>query len=505
VLKISEKNLDLGNNNENKNTNKRNKVNKVNKWHLGITLAAWISFITIPFSAISFFHWTWEDIKAESISVYIFSIFMILNGVFLIFVNNIIASRKIRLNALIKKIFNALTCLFFILIIIGGVGAGVIAIWGNIEDQRLINATEKEPYLTWTLNTSSSITITWETREPQPSILSYGLSSSSLNQTINDSALKTHHTFTLTGLSAGTKYFYKVNGFDKIYDFRTAKDPSTNPIIRFIVYGDNRYDSDRIVGPFADENPHPEIISKIQEMYTNSMDELDYNFTINVGDFVWRGGVVKYWNKFFQEIAPIASSRPYMIAFGNHEYYGGDTQFTEMDLYHARQYWVFNNESGDEKDYWFALGNCMFLVFGSGEDGQVTPEQVEWINQTLTTYGPNYDWIFTFDHHPFYSHDFVYTNLTESLEQLFISNNVDVSIMGHVHDYQRLVDPIKNWTQIITGGGGASLRDKEDNNIYPNATMRMYHFMEWTIEKNKATAKVILKDGTIWEQFTLWT
>jgi hypothetical protein len=59
--------------------------------------------------------------------------------------------------------------------------------------------------------TTTSATITWTTNELSDSVVNYGTSSSSLTQTATVATMVTAHSVTLSGLSAGTTYFYRVS------------------------------------------------------------------------------------------------------------------------------------------------------------------------------------------------------------------------------------------------------------------------------------------------------
>ncbi|MHA1822082.1 MAG: purple acid phosphatase family protein [Promethearchaeota archaeon] len=480
--------------------------NKKIKIYFWILIISYISFWILFFSVSYIFGFSYQDVFQSEYTKYVIIGLVIWHGIYVIEFLNVFGKIQINWPEKLNQIFFYLKVFFFLILILAGVSGGLV--WGltSIEMWPYTHHNFKEPYLTWTSNTTTTMTITWETDTEIPTTLMLGSSAESLNSVSGlNSTPSQHHMVILTGLIPYTRYYYKVGGFDKTYSFRTAATPASTNRVRFILYGDNRYNNARISGPLKDDCAHPAIVNQILKMYSTNDGDLDYNFTANVGDIVLHGGETFHWQKFHEEIVPLASKRPYMISFGNHEYYSGDTQFTENELRHAHMYWEYNDSSGDEKDYWFSVGNVMFLVFGSGEWGQVTPKQAAWINQTLATYGPKYQWIFTINHHPMISHGDENANLTSMLEDIFTSNGVDVSLTGHVHDYQRLEDTSKNWTQIVCGGGGASLHKPTYNDPTTNATMSMYHFMEWDIVGNHAHAKVILENGTIWEEFDLYS
>ncbi|HWB99995.1 MAG TPA: N,N-dimethylformamidase beta subunit family domain-containing protein, partial [Bryobacteraceae bacterium] len=61
---------------------------------------------------------------------------------------------------------------------------------------------------------TTSATITWTTNVPATSRVDFGTSSSSLSQNASDATLTTAHSLTLSGLTAGTTYYYRVTSAD---------------------------------------------------------------------------------------------------------------------------------------------------------------------------------------------------------------------------------------------------------------------------------------------------
>jgi hypothetical protein len=59
-----------------------------------------------------------------------------------------------------------------------------------------------------------SATVTWSTDEPSTSVVAYGTSSASLTSSASTAGLSANHSVTLTGLSPGTTYYYRVTSAD---------------------------------------------------------------------------------------------------------------------------------------------------------------------------------------------------------------------------------------------------------------------------------------------------
>jgi hypothetical protein len=84
------------------------------------------------------------------------------------------------------------------------------------SDQTFSTSDETAPVITnvvVTVNSTTSVTITWTTNEPATSVVDYG-ETTAYGSTSSDTTLTTEHSVTLTGLSEGTTYHYTVSSSD---------------------------------------------------------------------------------------------------------------------------------------------------------------------------------------------------------------------------------------------------------------------------------------------------
>jgi hypothetical protein len=77
--------------------------------------------------------------------------------------------------------------------------------------------------------TSTSATITWTTDEASTSKVDYGTAAGSLTQSAASPGLTTAHSVTVSGLTAGTQYFYRVTSVDGSGNSATSPDPTAAP------------------------------------------------------------------------------------------------------------------------------------------------------------------------------------------------------------------------------------------------------------------------------------
>ncbi|MDQ1382985.1 MAG: hypothetical protein QOG65_364, partial [Actinomycetota bacterium] len=76
--------------------------------------------------------------------------------------------------------------------------------------------------VTATAATNGDVPVTWTTDELSSSQVAYGTTASTLNSSQSDPAAVTSHTVTLHGLTAGTKYYYRVTSSDRAGNSATA-------------------------------------------------------------------------------------------------------------------------------------------------------------------------------------------------------------------------------------------------------------------------------------------
>jgi hypothetical protein len=114
----------------------------------------------------------------------------------------------------------------------------------------------------------------------------------------------------------------------------------------------------------------------------------------------------------------------------------------------------------------------------------------------------NADWIFVFVHRPPYSSGNHGSDLSvrNAWCGLFETYGVDIVFNGHDHDYERgLVNGVY---YIVTGGGGAPLREVGTSGwtIYSEMTL---HCCEISVDSLLLDFKSIKPDGTIIDSFTI--
>ncbi|EYB84919.1 hypothetical protein Y032_0307g2022 [Ancylostoma ceylanicum] len=248
------------------------------------------------------------------------------------------------------------------------------------------------------------------------------------------------HRATLTGLTPGTTYNYRVGseyGWSALYRF-TALSPREDGGYEIAVFGDLGNQNARSLG-------------KLQRLAQDG----DIDMVFHVGDFAYNMDTDngRVGDEFMRQLEPIAAYVPYMTAVGNHE---AAANFS----HYANRFTMPRTD--DNMLYSFDLGSAHFIFFStefyfSTEYGwKQIQNQWNWLMNDLTEANANREsvpWIFTFGHRPMYCSDFdgddctkyesiIRTGLPKThaygLEKLFYQFGVDVEIWAHEHSYERM-------------------------------------------------------------------
>ncbi len=391
------------------------------------------------------------------------------------------------------------------------------------------------PYLSWTQDPKTSMTITWESKRSDLVGLIYGNENDAINIEANvqvNGPRETdgyyHYTTTLTGLEAGNEYFYKVKGMmEKPVSFKTAPSNENSPF-KFILYGDSR-EPEKLFG-----NQHIDLVEQMIKQ-TDSGKANEYAFAINSGDTTREHDFETGWNLHFFAIKDLANQIPYFVAAGNHEW---DTDNNWGPNQPANFIQEFPKEDKpteeiggwDEISYSFGYGPCYFINLGyphAGANKTEHPEVNQWLNEQLAIGNSSYMFTFVSFHRPPFD-DRVGTSGDDNADiirnqcPLFHLGDADVIVNGHNHVLARHNisyahdDDGQEITYLTTGGGGASLREYEagtwDNKyglgfqgstITTSDIAQTYHFYVCEVDPTNASLTFTAYDinGNIVDEF----
>jgi hypothetical protein len=346
----------------------------------------------------------------------------------------------------------------------------------------------KSPYMLYT-GKNTEMLILWQTVNSVPGRIDWGPDTTYATgtQLTTEYGTSNQHKITLTGLTPGTKYFYKVtanNTDSKTGDFIAgAADDET--VVSFYAYGDTR----------TYPAPHDGVAKKILDEI--ALDPKSQSMMLFTGDFVQFGNTEESWtNEFFNpqypNIQTLLARIPYLAAVGNHE--GNGSLFAK--------YFPYPQNVSSRFYYSFDYGPAHFTVLDQYTPYTPGSAQYAWlVNDLAKTTKP---WKIIMLHEPGWSayplsggHS---NNITvqDFIQPLCLKYGIQLVICGHNHFYSRA--NVNNVMHITTGGGGAPL--------YPPAQRenivsmdRSYHFCKIDINNSKLKFTAQRSDGSIIESF----
>ncbi|CAO2824056.1 unnamed protein product [Amaranthus hypochondriacus] len=301
--------------------------------------------------------------------------------------------------------------------------------------------------------------ISWITQDPSPSIIEYGLSSTTYDTTINGSSTTYKYVLYKSGqihevvigpLRPNTVYYYRCGG-DTSREFTFKTTPSQLPI-KFVVIGD--------LG---------------QTNWTNStlehISQANYDMLLLPGDLSYADYWQPSWDSFGRLVEPLASRRPWMVTQGNHEVEKipivHNTPFTS---YNARWHMPFE-ESGSQSNLYYSFdvaSQVHVIMLGSYTDFRPGSSQYNWLERDLKKIDrAKTPWVVVVFHAPWYNSNIAHVGefesigMKQSMEKLLFDAKVDVIFTGHVHAYERFTrvydgKPNKCGTIHITIGDGGN-------------------------------------------------
>jgi len=237
---------------------------------------------------------------------------------------------------------------------------------------------------------------------------------------------------------------------------------------RFAIYGDTR--------------SSPEIHQQVVQQIVLHKPEA----TFHTGDLNSSGKTQKEYDNFLQIISPLCQISRFFPARGNHE----------KDLSLFLQNFPFLNGSSYYTVY---QDSIRFIILDSVLDLSPGSEQFNWLQKQLKEDIPS----LLILHHPVFSsgehNDEL--GLQLFLPELLQKSSVKAVFSAHNHNYER--SEFKGITYIVTGGGGAPLREKEHANPYSLVFIKTHHYLIGEREGKSIIFKVYNLDNKILDSFTL--
>ncbi len=251
--------------------------------------------------------------------------------------------------------------------------------------------------------------------------------------------------------------------------------PASGQAFRIAVYGDPRVGN-------GDRNVHRSIVNQIIKERPG--------LVLIAGDLVGWGDREGLWDLFFEDVAPLIESSPFVAAIGNHD-------VSKKQLFN--RYW----RTGMDGNYMaLPIAGGWLVVLDSTDDIAEGSVQHAFLVATLKRIRGISPLIVLFHHAP-YSGGKHGSNrgIIKSWVPLFEEYGVDVVIAGHDHDYER-IGPISGVHYVVSGGGGAPLYMLKDH-PWIRASSRSYHYVLFELEGKRLKGWMKNSRGEIGDRFEL--
>jgi hypothetical protein len=322
----------------------------------------------------------------------------------------------------------------------------------------------KGPYLIFP-GDNSQMTVLWQLDVSGTSTIEWGVDTGYTGGSIQTSEYGSdhQHKYTITSLTPGTKYYYRVTVAGVYHTGSFLAAPATTAAdLKFLAYGDTRsYPAD-----------HDSVAAQMITTFTT--DPAYQTLTLHVGDWVNNGDSENDWtSQFFprtySNIMEMQANLPIMGCMGNHEYSGVLFE----------KYYPYPFEPGG-RYFSFDWGPLHVAIVDQYVSYGVGSTQYNWLENDLAT--TDREWKVIVLHEPGWSAGGHGNNQTvqQVIQPLCIQYGVDIVFAGHNHYYARaVVDGVQH---VTTGGGGAPLYAPNANAEYVVAVAQEYHFCEMNIQ-----------------------
>ncbi|CAI9280528.1 unnamed protein product [Lactuca saligna] len=350
------------------------------------------------------------------------------------------------------------------------------------------------------------------------------------------------HTSFLKGLWPNTMYEYRMghmllNGsiiYSKIYTFKSSPYPGQDSLQRVIIFGDMGKAERDGSNEYANYQPGSLITT---DQLISDLD--NYDIVFHIGGLPYASGYLSQWDQFTEQVEPISSVKPYMIASGNHErdfpnsgsFYDTLDSGGECGVPAETMYYV---PADNRAKFWYATdyGMFHFCIADSEHDWREGSEQYAWIEKCFASVDrQKQPWLIFATHRVLgYSSSrwladegaFEEPMGRANLQKLWQKYKVDIALYGHVNNYERTCPIYQNkcvnseisrysgtvngTIHVVVGGGGSHLSSFTKINTF----WSLYKDQDWGFVKLTAFNHSSLlfeykksSDGLVYDSFTI--
>ncbi len=335
------------------------------------------------------------------------------------------------------------------------------------------NNTAMKIFWQWTANDNFSVD--WGTSA------AYGSSSAAINTYDSTNHL---YSYTITGLTPGTKYYYRVVTGSQYSDGTFLAAPAASATaLNFTSFGDDR----------SNPSEHNTVSGQVVNLFKS--DPSYQTLNLSVGDLVSNGDSDSTWTT--EMFAPTLTNIRTELAnisdlsvMGNHEGSGGlFVRYFPMPFV-AGRYWSF--------DYgpMHVIMMDQYTSYGSGS------AEYNWLKSDLA--GTSKKWKVIVLHEPGWSANGGHadnTTIQSVYEPLFEQYNVALVLGGHNHYYARAM--VNGIPELTVGTGGAPLYTPASGQANIVKTYEGYGYAKFSISGSTLTGWFISASGSTIDTFSV--
>ncbi|MCK5944571.1 MAG: metallophosphoesterase family protein [Planctomycetes bacterium] len=311
--------------------------------------------------------------------------------------------------------------------------------------------------------------------------------------------MKDIHQIRISGLKAGTQYFYRALSSSgegatvesETRTFETA--PNADEPIAFAV--------------ISDTQGNPPVASKMAGFAWSQRPD----FLLHPGDLTETGSRKDHWtHEFFPSMEELISRVPIFPVLGNHE---------------QNAHWYYDYMALPEPEYYytFTYGPAQFFMLDGNKRVGPDSEQYLWLEKELAA--STAQWKFVCHHQPVYSSDENdYGNLwkkntssrgdmnVRQLATLYDKYGIDIVFNGHIHSYERTwplregraTSPGNGTVYMVTGGGGGGLETPGPiRPFFQNTVKRGHHFCYVAVNGKTLELKAYDLEGRLFDTLSI--
>lgn len=363
----------------------------------------------------------------------------------------------------------------------------------------LVAAAPSQIHLGITDDPSSSVSVHWLDDRPDstPEVILIGPDGSEraiAGQSSTGPSAGFAYEALLDGLDAGTNYSYRVG--DQTFAFATPRDEGAFTLVALGDMG----------------------VTEQAQKTVDTIEDLDPTLVLHAGDLSYATHDPQTWATWFEMIEPIAATRPWVTAIGNHEVTVGGladegADANAVDPGEAAFYFQRFGLPGNERWYSFDWQGVHFVALDTFTEARVPPAQVGWLQEDLAAHAAA-TWTIVVLHEPPYSSNLAHGSsprVQQLLVPVFDEHGVDLVLAAHDHAYER-THPIRQGSvdangtvYVVTGGGGNGIYpDFDDDNDWSAVRIAEFHVTTLNVTPTRIEGRAVsTDDGRTLDSFVL--